>query len=424
MPDSKIPVVIVGAGVIGCSVALELARDGRFQTTLVERNAEVGQGSTAMSTAIIRQYYRHAESVKLARSGLETWSRWREWLGGASDGAVAFRQVGVLWAFPEAARADEAEHIARCVDLGVRLDELDVPALRERFPRYAFDDSRPSFGLYEPDGGYVADPTHATRDLCRAATVVAPDTVALTSAEVVAFEHTAFPERRVTGVVVHRNGALETLPAAVVVNASGPHSYAVNALARCPMPLTTVPNRQKLVNARDVGPPWTEGDGPVCIDFVHGQYIKPDPHTFRMGANMREDEDEFLANPDHVDERVDPEWVARKVAAVKTRMPATELTELDPRVGVYDVTAADWKPILDKTSVPGYHVAIGTSGAWFKGAPVIGRIMRDMVVANEIDGRDTDVEPLTLSLPFTEQAFDVGEFSRFRTPHATAGVIG
>ncbi|MBT5712006.1 FAD-binding oxidoreductase, partial [Candidatus Poribacteria bacterium] len=238
------------------------------------------------------------------------------------------------------------------------------------------------------------------------------------------FEHTPYPERRVTGVVVHRNGTLETLAAAVVINAAGPHSYAVNALAGCPLPLTTVPNRQKLVNARDVGLAWGVRDYPVCIDFVHGLYIKPDPETFRMGANMREDEDEFLPNADDFDERVDDEWVTRKSAAVKTRMPASQLAELDPRVGVYDVTAADWKPILDKTPVPGYYVAIGTSGAWFKGAPVIGRIMRDMVVANEIEGRDTDTEPLTVALPFTEQAFRVGEFSRFRTPHATAGVIG
>ncbi|MEO2006178.1 MAG: FAD-dependent oxidoreductase, partial [Candidatus Poribacteria bacterium] len=379
MPDSKLPVVIVGAGVIGCSIALELARDGRFQTTLVERNADVGQGSTAMSTAIIRQYYRHAESVKLARSGLQVWSRWRDWLGAsASDEVVDFRQVGVLWAFPETSRTAEREHIARCTELGVDLEELDVPTLRTRFPEYAFADALASFGLFEPDGGYVADPSHATRDLCRAAMRLAPDTAALPSAEVVGFRHTPFPERRVTGVVVRRNGAIETLPAAIVVNAAGPHSYAVNALARCPMPLTTVPNRQKLVNARDVGVGRVAGSHPVCIDFVHGQYIKPDTETFRMGANMREDEDEFLANPDDVDERVDEAWVAAKTAAVKTRMPTSALVDIDPRIGVYDVTAADWKPILDKTYVPGYFVAIGTSGAWFKGAPVIGRIMREL----------------------------------------------
>jgi sarcosine oxidase, subunit beta len=425
MPSAKSRVVIVGAGVIGCAIALELARDGRYQTTLIERNAEVGQGSTAMSTAIIRQYYRHAESVKLARAGTAVWARWDEWLGaGVVSDPVAFQKVGVLWAFPETYRAEESEHIANCIRLGVRLEQLEVAALRERFPHYHFADGPASFGLYEPDGGYVADPTHATRDLCQAAIATADDTVALTSATVVGFEHTPFPARRVTGVVVHRNGTLETLPADVVVNASGPHSYAVNALARCPMPLTTVPNRQKLVNARDAALSWTERDHPVCIDFVHGQYIKPDPDTFRMGANMREDEDEFVADPDAVDERVDAEWVARKAGAVKTRIPASELTDLDPRIGVYDVTAADWKPILDKTDVPGYYVAIGTSGAWFKSAPVIGRIMRDVIAANEFDGRDTDQHPLTLALPVTGQAFDVAEFSRLRTPHATAGVIG
>ena len=425
MANAKRRVVIVGAGVIGCSIALELARDGRYQTTLIERNEGVGQGSTALSTAIIRQYYRHAESVKLARAGTAVWSRWAEWLGGPSvvPDPTPFRQVGVLWAFPEVYRAAESPHIEACVELGVPLDQLEVAALRERFPHYDFADTPASFGLYEPEGGYVADPTRATRDICRAA-MAHGDTVALTSASVVGFEHMPFPERRVTGVVVRRNGALATLAADIVVNASGPHSYAVNAMARCPMALTTVPNRQKLVNARDAALSWTERDHPVCIDFVHGQYITPDPDTFRMGAHMREAEDEFVADPDGVDEAVDKEWVARKAAAVKTRIPASELTDLDPRIGVYDVTAADWKPILDKTDVPGYYVAIGTSGAWFKSAPVIGGIMRDIISANELDGHDTDEDQLTLSLPITEQAFDVAEFSRRRAPHATAGVIG
>ena len=49
--------VIIGAGLIGTATALELARRGH-RVTVVERMPEVGQGSTAHSTAIIRQIYR------------------------------------------------------------------------------------------------------------------------------------------------------------------------------------------------------------------------------------------------------------------------------------------------------------------------------------------------------------------------------
>ena len=43
-------------------------------------------------------------------------------------------------------------------------------------------------------------------------------------------------------------------------------------------------------------------------------------------------------------------------------------------VDLYDVTP-DWNPIYDKSSLPGYYMAIGTSGNQFKNAPVVGDLM-------------------------------------------------
>jgi len=43
-------------------------------------------------------------------------------------------------------------------------------------------------------------------------------------------------------------------------------------------------------------------------------------------------------------------------------------------VGRYDV-ADDWCPIYDKSSIPGYYMAIGTSGNQFKNAGVAGQVL-------------------------------------------------
>ena len=57
-------------------------------------------------------------------------------------------------------------------------------------------------------------------------------------------------------------------------------------------------------------------------------------------------------------------------------------------VDLYDVTE-DWAPIYDKTVLPGFYVAIGTSGNQFKNAPVVGKMMTKLIQECEA-GRDHD----------------------------------
>jgi sarcosine oxidase subunit beta len=72
--------VIIGGGVIGCAIALQLARKG-YRTTNVDKNAEVGSGSTSNSCAIVRFSYSTLEGVMLAQEGCQYWLNWPEFLG-------------------------------------------------------------------------------------------------------------------------------------------------------------------------------------------------------------------------------------------------------------------------------------------------------------------------------------------------------
>ncbi|MBI0382301.1 FAD-binding oxidoreductase [Streptomyces albiflaviniger] len=73
----------------------------------------------------------------------------------------------------------------------------------------------------------------------------------------------------------------------------------------------------------------------------------------------------------------------------------------------------DWIPIYDKTALPGYYVAIGTSGNQFKNAPVAGLFLAAIVDACE-NGRDHDAEPVRLTLPRTGHEVDLSHYSRRR----------
>ena len=66
-------------------------------------------------------------------------------------------------------------------------------------------------------------------------------------------------------------------------------------------------------------------------------------------------------------------------------------------VELYDVSD-DWIPIYDKSDLPGFYMAVGTSGNQFKNAPVVGEMMAALIEACEA-GRDHDSDPLGLPSP-------------------------
>ena len=64
---------IIGAGVIGCAVALELRRRG-FDVTVIEKNGDAGHGSTAASCGIVRRFYSQPGMIALAHEGAQIWA--------------------------------------------------------------------------------------------------------------------------------------------------------------------------------------------------------------------------------------------------------------------------------------------------------------------------------------------------------------
>ena len=377
--------VVIGAGVVGASIALELAKRRR-PVVVLERHPRAGMGSTALSSAVIRSHYTWPEAIKLAREGRAGWE--------AHRGRARFHRTGVLFLHPRRgergrslgvkaeAAAEDLRALARTMTrLGAPAEALDRAALRKRFPFYRFDDR--VGGLYEPDGGYVDHPAGAVEDLREAA-----------ERRGVRFEF----NRRVTAIEDGRVIAGEVFPACAIVNAAGPHSSHINLLAGCPLPNATVPQRQFIIEA------VFEGADPLpcTADLSRGFYIRPDRRAFKIGAIWPRDHQEFLADPDaEANLKVAGRFMNEKLHALLDRYPALRLGNVTVRPAVYDWTVRDSYPILGATERPGYFVAIGTSGAWFKGAPAIGYAMAALIVT----GRSR------VKLPRTKQTLDLRAFA-------------
>jgi sarcosine oxidase subunit beta len=81
-------------------------------------------------------------------------------------------------------------------------------------------------------------------------------------------------------------------------------------------------------------------------------------------------------------------------------------------VEAYDVTE-DWIPIYDKTDLPGYYIAIGTSGNQFKNTAVAGKMMATLITACEA-GQDHDKDPVQYTMEYLGRTVSIGFYSRNR----------
>lgn len=425
--------IIIGAGVIGAAIALELQRSGR-QVLVLDKGEAVGGGSTSASSSIVRFTYSTLEGVAVA---WEARHRWLDWAGhlGPFDGPLAeFHQIGMLDILaPETDRRAMLEHFDR---FGIAYQLLEGPELARRFP--ALDTGRfwpprlpddPAFfdepdgqvaGLLMPQSGFVDDPQLAAVNLMDAARAGGA-TVALRR-EVVGIVRSG-GGNRVAGVELAGG---ERIGAPVVVNAAGPWSAQLNRLAGVDddLVITTRALRQDVAST---SAPMSFGvgtGGVVLGDLDLGCYSRPQPGgSYLIGGIEAEcdplvwldDADDFSPNPD-------PTMWEALVLRVARRIPELAVPRRPQGLAAaYDVTE-DWIPIYDRSSLDGFYLAIGTSGNQFKNAPLAGEIMRDLIDAVE-SGHDHDADPVRFECRVSGVTVDLGHYSRLREPTSTSGTV-
>ena len=75
MADHRFGVVIIGAGIIGTSIAYHLARMGRPDVAVLEKEPSAGMGSTAKAAGGIRAQFSSGINIELSRLSIERFER-------------------------------------------------------------------------------------------------------------------------------------------------------------------------------------------------------------------------------------------------------------------------------------------------------------------------------------------------------------
>lgn len=431
-------VVVVGAGVIGAAVALELARSGR-QVVCVDKAAGPGQGSTSASSAVVRFNYSTHAGVATAWEAKHCWERWADHLQLPEVSRTAepvrlaeFRRTGLVMLDVPVAPRDRV--LPLFDDVGVPYEEWDPPTLRARVPgidvgsywppKRVEDEEfwagpRGELGaFFTPDAGHVDDPQLAAVNLAAAAERAGARFLFRATV-------TEVPRHagRVAGVVL--SGGMR-IDAPVVVNVAGPWSTACNRMAGVGADFTidVRPMRQEVHRVADPEPSRLS-PLPVVADLDLGVYARGTPGGGLLvgGTEPACDDLQWVDDVDAVDLNPTVPIFRAQVTRLARRLPAVGVPDRPTGVvGVYDV-AQDWTPIYDRTELDGFYVAMGTSGNQFKNAPVAGRLMAALIDAVE-SGHDHDGQPVIFVGEHTGQRIDLGAFSRKRPVNvATTGTV-
>jgi sarcosine oxidase subunit beta len=140
-------VLVIGAGIVGCATALQLARRGR-KVTLLERD-QAGVRASGVNFGGVRQNGRDLRELPLAMRARALWDDLPHLIG--FDGE--FRATGNLRLASDETRAAQLDGFyTAATSQGLGLERLERAALRARFPWLS---DKPILGVLCPGDGHA-----------------------------------------------------------------------------------------------------------------------------------------------------------------------------------------------------------------------------------------------------------------------------
>jgi sarcosine oxidase subunit beta len=340
-------VIVIGAGVVGTSVAFQLAERG-VETLVLDREGPAA-GSTARSGALIRAHYPTALEADLAWESLTNYFEpWGERVGGG----CGFTRTGFAYLVAEENVAPLRYNVALQRKVGVETDLVAPDELREIEPALRTDGV--ALAAHEPRGGY-ADPALTAVGFLRAAQALGA----------------RFEQRRATALLVRgdRVRGVETeegtLESDAVVLAAGAWSVPLAASAGLRLPIRPARVRVALFER-----PYELPTHLTLIDTTQGFYARPAAERATLVGSR--DSLEWVGDPDAPTPEPDGAFIAKASRKLALRLPALAYAPYrSGRSGILDMTP-DGRPLLGPAGPEGLYLAAGWSGTGFKKAPAVG----------------------------------------------------
>jgi sarcosine oxidase subunit beta len=358
-------IVILGAGVMGASIAFHLAKRKVGNIVVLDKD-HVGRGGSGRSSALVRMHYSYPPEVQLALISLRVFQNWQELVGATGD----FRKTG----FVRIIHPNETARLKLNVEMqrkpGVTVHLIGKQDLQQLEPDWNVDDVE--FAAYEPDSGY-GDGAGVAGDFLSAAREMGVTYLSRTQATEFVVEG-----GYIRGVASDQ-GAISS---PVVISATGPWTRPLFQQAGCDLPIECEYHQVAILR----NAPGMKGGGCACIDSVTATYFRSDAHDkFLVG--------DFYGkrpiDPDNFSQRASDESLEEIIERACRRVPRLAGAEVMRGVtGIYDMTP-DSRPLLGAIpEIRGLYVCAGFSGMGFKISPAVGLVMSELV----LDGKGKSVD--------------------------------
>ena len=358
--------IILGAGVMGASIAFHLAQRHAGRIVVLEKD-NIGQGHSGRSSALVRMHYSFPPEVRLAVKSLEMFNHWKDLTGETGD----FHRTGFLRIVPDGDLELLRANVRMQKELGVNVEIVDQKQLHEIEPEWNFDDV--TGAAYEPDSGY-GDGSCVANDFMAAARARGVEYRRRTPAAGLWVEG-----GKIHGVLTEQ-GKIE---APVVIAALGPWCRPLLRGVGVDLPIEN--EFHEVVILRN--PPDMKGGGCACIDSVTTTYFRSDASDKTLVGDFY---GKRGADPDNFPQRPADDSVESIVERTCRRMPKLQRAEVMRGVtGVYDMTP-DSRPMLGEISgIQGLFVAAGFSGMGFKISPAGGLVFSELLLGGA--GKTADI---------------------------------
>jgi sarcosine oxidase subunit beta len=357
MATDSAKIIIVGAGVVGCSLAFHLARAGA--KVRVFDKGGICAGMSARSGALVRMHYTFAPEADLAWKSHRYFIEWSELVGGR----CGFVQTGFAVVVDERNRARLRANVAMLQSVGVDTEIVTAQELKKLEPEAFVDDV--AIAAIEPHSGY-ADPVATTESFAAAARKLGAEfslNVPITGI--------AHRGGRAAGVI---DGIGRTHEADVVCVVAGPWTDALLA----PLGLRIGIRNERAQIAFFKRPPHLKHC--IYIDTIAGSYFRPHGDDLTL-AGLGGWKPEPEADPDNFRESNDDDFVAAVRKRLAKRIPAmADAPYQRGHAGIYDVSP-DGRAVMGAIpNIAGLFVAAGFSGTGFKTAPAVGASMAELIL--------------------------------------------
>ncbi|HEY5731810.1 MAG TPA: FAD-binding oxidoreductase [Anaerolineales bacterium] len=369
--------IVIGAGVMGASIAFHLAEHG-LKVAILERKT-VASGATGHSSGLVRMHYDLAVESELTYvSHKKYFTNWKERVGGE----CGFIKTGFLQIAKREHEDRLRGNVANQQKIGINTSVTSADEVKRLFPDLVTDHFQ--FAAYEPDSGY-ADATLTTNSFIEAAK--RNGATLIQNCEVTAI-------RTGGGNVVGVDTTKGTFDAPIIVDAAGPWAKDVANLAGLEVPIETWTHDVAFLHR-----PSSLGKIPAVIDDVINCYFRPEGSALILAAG----EDESLRGeaPDAEDQTPTPTFLDKLIDAMLQRIPKIEESGLHSIHVGRDGITPDQRAIYSGTDLGGFYLACGLSGTGFKTSPAAGASMVELIL---------DGEPKTVDItPFKFERFAKGE---------------